>query len=261
MGPFEIVLGLVYGVLGWSAGEAWKHGVKFARERRPLKKLYPFERSKVWIVLSEFKINKVGEFFDKVSPIDGVYSFDDLSDYLRKIGLSRLDYATYFASDMSDEEREENLILIGGYENNIVSRTMNEEHYKKRHFHLKNNKIIERGGDDRVWEIGPKQLDESGRIIKDFCLITKMPNPFCRDERKSWVVAFEGVREYGTWGAVRYWNEQIFSHFKQLKIRVKRSDTLEVVVAINVNQSNKAPSRRVEFGGIEAAYVNGVIKK
>ncbi|HKS29634.1 MAG TPA: hypothetical protein VJS44_17530 [Pyrinomonadaceae bacterium] len=267
MGTIDILLKAILALLGAILGAVfsylYKRVTRLVKENRPLSKLYPFDRkSKVWIVLSEFEIKKEGEFFDKVSPIDGVYSFDDLADYLRKIGLSRQHFDTCFSSDLTDRYCEDNLILIGGYENNKVSKRMNDEHYKKRHFMIRGNKIMERGGEERIWDIGPEQLDEKGRIKKDFCLVTKMPNPFCADDdQRSWVVAFEGVREYGTWGAVRYWNEKIFDRFDEIGLKPKRGQKFELVVSINVNQDNDNLARRVEFGSIEAAYLEGEMKK
>lgn len=254
---YEIIMTVVYGVLGWSALEGTKHGVKVFNERRPLTKLYPFKKGgKVWIVLSEISVHKEGEYFDKASPIDGVYSVDDLSDYLRTIGLSRQDFDTRFSSDLSPTRCEDNLILIGGYENNRVSKRFNDEYYKRRHFYQKDNKIIERGGNDREWGI---KLDSDDKISKDYCLVTKIRNPFCPDNKESWVLAFEGVREYGTWGTVRSWNESIFAQFRQIDLKLKKGSTLEVVVAINVDHAH--PYRQVEFGGIESAYLDGVMKK
>lgn len=240
--------------------EGGRHLLKLHKERRPLTKLFPFDKSKqVWIALSQVPANEPGEFFDQASPIDGVYSFDDLSDNLRKIGLTRQHFATRFSSDLSSSNCEDGLILIGGYENNKVSEKLNEKSYRqKRHFYLENNMIIERAGKERSWGVG---LDKQGRISEDFCLVTKIENPFCTSPKKSWILAFEGVREYGTWGAVRHWNENIFKEFKHLDFKAKRSDTLEMVIAIKVNQDNDNPFQQIEFGGIKSAYVNEAMKK
>jgi hypothetical protein len=273
---FEIGMDVLYGLVGFSVLEGGKHGAKFVKERRPLKKLYPFNRkSQIWIVLSEFKIprsiiEEKGEFFDKTSPIDGVYSFDDISDYLRRIGLSRKHFDTCFGSDLAATELKNNLILIGGYENNTVSKKMNVSAYReKRHFYLENNMIIEKAekpengeGEEprkpeepRKWEIVPDE-NSPERVGTDFCLITKMRNPFYAGAG-SWVVAFEGVREFGTWGAVRCWNEAIF---KKLGFRVTKSDKLEVVLAIKVNYGSGAPDVSLDEDRnkscIRAAYLN-----
>lgn len=247
-------------LLAGGAIEGGRHLKKILKERRPLTKLFPFDKQQqVWIVLSQVPADEPGEFFNQASPIDGVYSFDDISDNLRKIGLTRQRFATRFSSDLTSINCEDNLILIGGYENNRVSEKLNDKtHRKKRHFYLENNMILERGGKDRAWGVG---LDSQGRISEDFCLVTKIENPFCTSPKKSWILAFEGVREYGTWGAVRHWNEGIFKEFKHLDIKAKRNDTLEIVIAIKVNQDNDNPFQQIEFGGIKSAYVNEAMKK
>lgn len=241
-------------VLGGALLEGWRFAAKQVRERRPLTKLFPFDKSKkVWIVLSEVPAYEEGEFFNKASPIDGVYSFDDLSDYLRKIGLSRQQFDTRFSSDLTMPQCEDDLILIGGYENNNVSKMMNDLYRGKRSYFLENNMIKEGGRKRRSWGV---VLDTNRRITKDYCLVTKIRNPFCpEDNRKSWILAFEGVRQFGTLGAVRHWNEKIFKEFRQVGLKVKRSDELEVVVEIDVDYQTGYP--QVNWGGIVSAYLRG----
>jgi hypothetical protein len=248
-------------LLAGGAIEGWRYAWKLIKERRPLTKLFPFDKNQqVWIALSQVPADEPGEFFDKASPIDGVYSFDDLSDNLRKIGLTRQHFATRFSSDLTSSNCEDNLILIGGYENNKISEKLNAKIYRqKRHFYLENNTIKERGGEDRTWGV---VLDSKRRISVDYCLVSKIENPFCTSpKKKSWILAFEGVREYGTWGAVRHWNESLFKEFKHLGLNAKRNDKLEMVIAIKVNQDNDNPFQQIEFGGIKSAYLNEAVKK
>lgn len=250
----EALWTIFWGLAGWATVEVVRIGVSTAHTRRPLCTLYPFAKSrKIWIVLSELPIHKEDEFFNKASPIDGVYSFDDLSDYLRHIGRSRLHYDTRFSSDLIPAMYGDDLILIGGYENNNISRIMNEVHREKRSFYMENNVIFERGRRQRSWEIS---LDDRSRISLDHCLVTKMHNPFSPGQgAQSWVVAFEGVRQFGTLGAVRYWNKQII---KQLG-SISAKDNIEAVIAIKV--AYVADDFQVENMGIEALYINGNEKK
>ncbi|MBV1889729.1 MAG: hypothetical protein KUG54_01750 [Gammaproteobacteria bacterium] len=254
MQGFEIGSAVVSGVVGMGMLEMLRMTYRAYGDAKPLKKLYPFtDNKRVWIVLSEVDAKEDGEYFNKASPIDGVYTFDDLSDYMRRIGLARVDFDTRFSSDLSDQQYEDHLVLIGGYENNRVSNQLRLEHGDKRSFCLENNCIIEGGRKKRSWGVS---LDDNGRIIKDYCLVTKINNPFSNNfTHKSWILAFEGVRQFGTIGAVNHWNPQIMKSFRRLDYKPKVDDTIEAVLELNVQYNGGQP--QVLWSEIKALYVNG----
>ena len=251
----------VTALVGGGAVAGGKRGIELIKERRPLKKLFPFDKKKkVWIVLSEVPAKEPGEFFNKASPIDGVYSFGYLSDNLQKIGLSRQQFDVRFSSEFFSGDKEldyckDHLILIGGYENNSVSKRWNDRFSRDRRFYLEDNRIKEwSGGGKTSWGVKVDPANPK-RIVQDYCLVTKMRNPFCPEEtRDSWILAFEGVREFGTLGGVKYWNKEML---KYLDFKVHRDDKLEVVLEINVDYSSGVPEVKLSKNSIKCAYLKG----
>jgi hypothetical protein len=250
----------VTALIGGGAVAGGRRVIDLIKERRPLKKLFPFDKKhKVWIVLSEVPAQEEGEFFNKASPIDGVYSFGYLSDNLQKIGLSRQQFDVRFSSEFFSGDKEldhckHHLILIGGYENNFVSKRINARFRDERSFYLENNQIKEWRGGKNSWGVKVDPANPK-HIIKDYCLVTKMRNWFCPTEaRDSWVLSFEGVREFGTLGAVKYWNKHML---KRLGFRVQKDDELEMVMEIDVDYSSGTPEVKLPADSIKSAYWKG----
>lgn len=230
---FEILVAILTGVASTGIWEGGKIAVSFKNLISPLKSLYCLDPSrKVWIILSEVKSNDPTEFYKYVSPIDGVYSFGNLADYLRVMNVSRDRYDVRFPSEIARDMSSDNLILLGGYENNPYSAGLNNKHGRK--FMFEDNTIRDLQ-DNRRWAA---ELDGDKRIRKDYCLITRMSNPYDQSALKtgpSSVVLFEGVRHFGTIGGVRFANSALTSKLRTNGFSVKKGKTLEIVVAFEIH--------------------------
>ena len=249
---------LMYTLATGAAGSGIYEGIRSAfayrSTRRPLRQFYAFHRkSRTWIVLSGVRSPDKNEFFEFSSPIDGVYSYDALSEYLSNMNFKRDTYGVRFAGDLGRDMYADNLILIGGYEHNPISQALNGNH--NRSFSFSNNTIVEKQGDKRNWEAA---LDVSSkRIVKDYCLITRLSNPYCTrdDGTTTTIVAFEGVRHFGTVGGVRFANERFIKALRKNGFYAPKDAMIEVVIEFDVQYPPGTFS--ITKGTMTTGYENG----
>jgi hypothetical protein len=246
--------GIGLGVAGNGAYDGFKRVAQWRNMRAPLRKFYAFNRrQRTWIILSGIPSKDPTEFFSHSSPIDGVYSYGDLSNYFSGMRFARAEYDTRFAADLGSDSYKDNLILIGGYEHNQLANNLNKN--KGRSFYFENNTIIERVG-GRRWAAS---INATGHVETDYCLITRMSNPYMQSTgalKPTLLVAFEGVRHFGTIGGVRYADERIPKTLREIKFSVTDNSAIELVVEFDVLYPSPS-AFSISSGKLVAGYENG----
>ena len=166
--------------------------------RRPIGRLLRRNSKRsVLVIQSAVRSADKTEYFKYLVTPDCVTGYYHLHERLRDVGYSSEQIFVRFPAELTpDGLSSHDIVLIGGYENNQISADMNSDNQA---VYLENNKIYVRG----------KQIPYDialvgGSVRKDYCLISRRPNPFASGLSDSWIVAFEGIRHYGTEAGIRF---------------------------------------------------------
>lgn len=245
----DIIYTVITGAAGSGLWASSVHAANYRQKKQPLSKLYkPNYDKPTWIVLSAVGNTDNSEYYKYLTPIDGVLSYSFILKYFSLMGFQKTIDAR-FPREINNDANKDNLILIGGYENNEASAAHNKSN--GRHFFLENNEIR-----DISSLISLKaDVNEKNNVIKDYCLVTRMKNPAANNDSYSALVAFEGVRHYGTIGGVRDFNETIYSKLVKMGSDPFDASIIEVILEYNIHYMPSSFS--ISDGKIISYYADG----
>lgn len=228
MDPITIAIGT--GLASTALWEGGKFGWQTFRVESPLRRFYRFpKKRRVIIVQSAIKNPDPKEFYRYLAAPDSVEGYKTIWNHLREISHPADQSFLKFAPEVSGEDLKCDLILIGGYENNSISELLNR---RDRPIFLRDNKIHVRDDPSLVWNV---TTNSAGKIVRDYCLITRVQNPWAADGASRELVSFEGVRHFGTQAGVEFVTPAVM---RRKPLSKSKKGDLYIVVSCVVDDLN-----------------------
>lgn len=198
----DIIIGVFTSLIWFLIGYLVSKLIRFLKDIRPVKKLWLInEFKKLVIVASTSTKTDTGEYFRPATGIGQVRALGYSIESLSKAYDVRIQNIL-LSDDQVQKQIENDLIILGGPKNNIISKIFLDKIFNKHKIAFQDVNTIKWYTKNGIEEFNG--LKSNKKVIKDYGLIIRTSNPFSSSEKKTSICLFTGCHTYGTIAAAKY---------------------------------------------------------